>query len=127
MSANDNARAMLEMAEKDLRALKGMNDPDVFAEQIFGFHAQQAIEKTLKAWIASLDLEFPLTHNIARLLAILEENNCDVEAFWELVEYTVYAVAFRYDANEMIGELLNRQDTLNRVEILYNKVNILLK
>lgn len=37
---------------KDLRALQGMSDPDVFADEVFGFHAQQAAEKALKAWLA---------------------------------------------------------------------------
>ena len=29
-----------------------MGDVIVFADEIFGFHAQQAIEKSLKAWLA---------------------------------------------------------------------------
>lgn len=34
------------MADKDLAALAGMSDPTVFADEIFGFHAQQAADKT---------------------------------------------------------------------------------
>jgi hypothetical protein len=46
MSDIDHARVLLEMASYDLRALQHMLDPDAFAEGIFGFHAQQAIEKS---------------------------------------------------------------------------------
>ena len=39
------AAAMLRIAQRDLAALQGMADAAVFADEIFGFHAQQAIEK----------------------------------------------------------------------------------
>lgn len=55
---------LLTMARKDLKALSGMTDADIFAEEIFGFHAQQAIEKALKAWLTWLDVEYPRTHMI---------------------------------------------------------------
>jgi hypothetical protein len=37
------------MAGKALQALQGMIDVHTFANEIFGFHAQQAVEKALKA------------------------------------------------------------------------------
>jgi HEPN domain-containing protein len=45
-----------------------MTDPGVFADEVFGFHAQQAIEKTLKAWIALLGQEYPFVHDVDALL-----------------------------------------------------------
>jgi HEPN domain-containing protein len=32
-----------------------MGDPQVFTDTIFGFHAQQAIEKAVKAWLVLYD------------------------------------------------------------------------
>ena len=122
MNEIDDARAMLSMAERDLRALKGMDDATVFDDEIFGFHVQQAIEKSLKAWIIAIGVEFPFIHNLARLLAILEENGCDVESFWNLVEYTAYAVTFRYDVAEMTDDPLDRPDALEKAQRLYNHV-----
>ena len=52
MSDHNQARLRLEAAEKDVSALRGMGDDSVFADEIFGFHVQQAAEKLLKAWIA---------------------------------------------------------------------------
>ncbi len=122
MNGIDDARAMLSMAERDLRALKGMDDAAVFDDEIFGFHVQQAIEKSLKAWIIAIGVESPFIHNLARLLAILEENGCDVESFWDLVEYTAYAVTFRYDAAEMTDDPLDRSDASEKAQRLYDHV-----
>ena len=122
MNEVDEARAMLSMAEKNLRALKGMDDATVFYDEIFGFHVQQTIAKSLKAWIIAIDVEFPFIHNLARLLAILEENGCDVESFWDLVEYTAYAVTFRYDAAEMTDDPIDRSDASEKSQRLYDHV-----
>jgi HEPN domain-containing protein len=51
MAASDRAVAFLEMARRDLAATQAMADRHVFAVEVFGFHAQQAVEKALKAWI----------------------------------------------------------------------------
>lgn len=39
------------MAKKDHQSLTPMLDAESLSAEIFGFHAQQAIEKTLKAWL----------------------------------------------------------------------------
>jgi len=122
MSDIEHARALLAMAAKDLRALRGMGAPETFADEIFGFHAQQAVEKSLKAWIAALGAEYPLTHNIARLLAILEDLGVNVAPLWSLVDYTVFAVEFRYGALVEEEEPLNRDEVIHRVQELYNQV-----
>ena len=67
MSDIDHARALLGMAYDDLKALQHMRDPDAFAEGIFGFRAQQAIEKSFKTWIAAVGSKYPLIHDIEEL------------------------------------------------------------
>ena len=49
MSSLEHARKMLVMARKDLKAIEGMEDAETFSDEIFGFHAQQTVEKALKA------------------------------------------------------------------------------
>lgn len=122
MSDIEHARALLAMAARDLRALKGMLEPETFADEIFGFHAQQAVEKSLKAWIAALGAEYPLTHNIARLLAILEDLGVKVAPLWDLADYTVFAVEFRYGALIEEEEPLNRNEVIYRVQELFEQV-----
>lgn len=50
MSNLEHARMMLKLAQKDLKAIKGMLDPEVFDDEIFGFHSPQSVEKAIKAW-----------------------------------------------------------------------------
>ena len=44
----EHARMMFSMAYKDLKAMNGMKDEEIFDDEIFGFHAQQSVEKMLK-------------------------------------------------------------------------------
>ncbi len=59
MADAEHARAMLRMAHKDFNALTGMQDNALFADVIFGFHVQQAVEKALKAWLCIYDIALP--------------------------------------------------------------------
>ena len=52
MSDLDQARELVGAAQKDISARRGMGDVAVFADEIFGFHVQQAAEKLFKAWLA---------------------------------------------------------------------------
>ena len=106
---------LLTMARKDLKALSGMTDADIFAEEIFGFHAQQAIEKALKAWLAWLDVEYPRTHDLSLLLSLLQAREADIAPFEDLIEYTPYAVQLRYEAFDALAEPLDRLETIRRV------------
>jgi len=121
MSAPDDARQMLDMAEKDLRALQGMRDREIFVDEVFGFHAQQAIEKSLKAWIAALGEAYPLTHDIGDLLIRLEDLGQDVEPFWDLVGYTAFGARFRYQALEVdeADSIADRAAAIVEVQVLF--------
>ena len=101
MSDLKHARHLLAMAHKDLTALTGMSDPDVFADEIFGFHAPQAAEKALKAWLAALGVVYPLKHDLALLLQLLAKQGAEVSAFNGLDDYTDFTVDFRYLGIEM--------------------------
>lgn len=49
----DLARRFLALAERDLKAFRKLaGDPDI-DDEIVGFHAQQAVEKCLKAVLAN--------------------------------------------------------------------------
>ena len=109
------AGALLGMAYKDFKALKGMMNGEVFDEEIFGFHAQQTIEKSLKAWLALLGKEYPLTHDISALLELLRDSGEEVEQYWDLVDNNVYAVRFRYESLELHDEPLDREAAVQSI------------
>ena len=123
MSALDHARGLLLMARKDFDAMRGMIGNPLFADEVFGFHAQQAIEKALKAWLAARAIDFPLTHDISRLLGLLEQAGVDVSLFWPLVQYTVFAVQARCEAGLMESEAsVDRLAVIAEVEKLLTTV-----
>jgi HEPN domain-containing protein len=49
MNDIDQARSLLNRADKDLAALRAMCHLETVADEIFGFHTQQVVEKALKA------------------------------------------------------------------------------
>ena len=114
----DAARELLAAADRDLSALRGMEDTTVFADEIAGFHAQQAAEKLFKAWLILQGVEYPWTHNLAQLIGLIEQRDSSVAAFRALSEYTPYAVQFRYDAMETDSEPINRQQAVQCLEAL---------
>lgn len=120
MSDREHAYALLSMVRRDLKALQGMTDARSFADEIFGFHAQQAAEKALKAWIAARGEEYPLTHSIAALLALLEKAGCDVRDFWDLTKYSAFAVQFRYETFDLDEPPLDRRAAILEMQALFD-------
>jgi HEPN domain-containing protein len=114
---------LLLMAKKDMAALAGMiNDTVHFSDEIFGFHAEQAIEKALNAWIASLGKVYPFTHDLSLLLKILEKNGIVITGWFDLLELNSFGVQFRYEEFEQNDEMLNRKMILARVGQLIKTV-----
>jgi hypothetical protein len=116
------AQVLLATAERDMSAIKGMGDGTIFADEIFGFHVQQAVEKLLKAWLALLGKAYPATHDLARLLEILKTYDTNVLEFCDLTEYTSYAVRFRYSVSDHDATSLNRSVAVDRVSLLLDVV-----
>lgn len=114
------ARMMHGAAERDLLTLRSMtaSAPD----ESVGFHVQQAAEKALKAWLALLDERYPLTHNIETLMNLLAEKGADTEAFRGLIDYTPYAVEFRYTGIDPDSNPIERDAALTLVESLLGEV-----
>ena len=126
MRETDLARTLLSSAEKDLKAIRNMADADAFADEVFGFHAQQAVEKTLKAWIALLGGEYPFVHDLDALLNTLQRLGADVEALRNLIELNAFAVQFRYEAFESPDEALDRRSVTVEAVALFQKISALL-
>ncbi len=123
MRDTDHARAMLSLAREDLNVLEAMRDPVEFPTRVFGFHAQQAVEKALKAWLALLGVRYPLTHALATLIASVEDSSGEpAEAFRDLDMLTPFAVQYRYEAYEGPFGELNRDWVIARVADLVDLV-----
>lgn len=122
MSDAKCARMLLEAAERDVGALRVMRRSHEIPDEVFGFHVQQAAEKSLKAWLALLGKVYPLTHNLEALLELLSERNDVSCRFRKLIDYTPYAVEFRYEGVESGTEPIDRKSALTLVEALLAQV-----
>ena len=126
MSALEQARRLLRMARKDLKAMNALAAPDAYEPETFGFHAQQAVEKTLKAWLAFRNVSYAPTHNLRYLLDALQQSGCDVSDLWRLLELGPFAVQFRYEAYDSLELELDTNTIREHVVSLINQVEALL-
>ena len=113
---------LFRAAERDITALRFRRGSDEIPDEVFGFHVQQAAEKMLKAHLAVLDKKYPLTHSLEALVHLLAEYGIPSEPFRQLIEYTPYAVEFRYLGVGPDAEPIDREDTLALVETLREQV-----
>jgi HEPN domain-containing protein len=128
MNGVEHAREMLTLAQRDFKALQGMLDVETFADEIFGFHAQQAVEKALKAWLTLVEVEYPRTHDLEELLELLEEHAEPIlEAFYNLLDLTDFAVQFRNRIFEDAEGRLNRGVMIRQVNDLVVHVERLVR
>jgi len=128
MADLEHASSLLRMAHKDFNALVGMQGNSLFADEIFGFHVQQAAEKALKAWLCTYGSgSYPLTHELARLFSLLENQGAEVEPFWTLVQYTMFAVQARYEEGlDDLDEPIDRTGEIRNVSALLTCVEKLI-
>jgi len=85
----------IRYAEADLELATSASPPSGFYEPLC-FHAQQAVEKALKAILVKHGIEFPYTHNVQRLLDLLPAELTRTELVDRAGRVTAYAVSARY-------------------------------
>ncbi|HNQ21773.1 MAG TPA: HEPN domain-containing protein [Phycisphaerae bacterium] len=94
----ENARRLLARARDDAYILTRLATDPSAPDWPLGFHAQQAVEKALKAVLAARGVEYPLTHNLAMLVAKLAQHGVPTPPNAEtLSRLTPFGVALRYD------------------------------
>ena len=92
MTPQEDARVLLALVDRHLRALRLNLDP-AYPDEEWGFTAQQAVEKLLKVRIVLRDERPPCTH----MLNVLAEL-AGVELDPMLLALQPYAVEARYEA-----------------------------
>jgi len=94
---NDLIAEWVRKAEGDyLTASRELSFTDPVTDTIC-FHCQQAAEKYLKAYLIYLDIDFPYTHEIGDLVALLIPHDPEIGHFTETADaLTDYAVDIRY-------------------------------
>jgi len=98
----EEAWRSLRLADRDIKAFKVLNkEPDVHLSIVY-FHAQQAVEKSLKAVLFSQQIEFARTHDLVKLARLLGDQGVMLPVREDqLRRLNPFAVAFRYDDMEI--------------------------
>ncbi len=120
----EQAKRLFSMAKKDVIALRRMVGDEAFADEILGFHAQQAVEKSLKAWLSCLGVAYPKTHDLLEIMeALRSQGEAIPEEIASLEELVDFAVQYRYEGyDDEMG--LDRQETYRRVSLCMEHVAI---
>jgi HEPN domain-containing protein len=94
----DLARVLARKAEGDAKAMRRLASDSEVDDESVGFHAQQAIEKWIKAVMAFHGLDEVRVHDLGRLLELLGDTGIVLPPDADRVdELTIYAVPMRYD------------------------------
>ena len=107
--ANEEVAMLLRLADQDRLAFLTLRANPEIEMRAVGFHAQQAVEKFLKAVLVAHGKVFAPTHDLARLAQALETTGAALPvAIGALKRLNPYAVAFRYDDRDI--HTLTRDD-----------------
>ena len=100
----DLARGWMAKADSDLASARVLaTQPGPYDTACF--HAQQAVEKYLKGFMAFHEVRFPFTHDLEELVALCRQ----IEPGFpisesDVVELSDYAVSLRYDPEFWPGQ-----------------------
>ena len=117
----DLVKGWLRKAESDL-ATAGLCVEAGQALDTACFHAQQAAEKSIKAYLTAYEIDFPFIHNLEKLIDLCAQRDPSFASLKAAAqELTPYAVELRYDdefwpaaetARQAIDTALTIRDTV---------------
>lgn len=97
-SSLEHALALLARARDDLYVVRRLRTEADAPRWVLGFHAQQAVEKALKAVLSGAGQAYPRTHNLVMLVELLLGAGIDLPPDADaLGKLTPYGVALRYE------------------------------
>ena len=98
MKQRELVRALLHKAAQDEAAMARLMPDADLDDELVGFHAQQAVEKSLKAWLAHLGIDYPRVHSLETLVGLLNAHGHELPAgIADVSELTPFATVFRYE------------------------------
>lgn len=121
MAPAEDALLLLRLVERHLGSLRGTLDAASFADEDWGFLAQQTLEKLLKALLVLKAQEPPRSHSLQRLLQELDACGERLTLAPELLELDDFAVQARYDADPTPLPA-DRQRLLELLEALHSEL-----
>lgn len=90
-----SAEAWFAYARSDLALAKTPPSDEILKDSLC-FHAQQAVEKSIKAVLVQLGIAFPKVHSIERLIDLLPASVARTSELIASAQMTAFATTFRY-------------------------------
>ncbi len=120
------AKLLLAKAKDDEILLEEIITNERIREEIVGFHAQQAAEKLLKAFLMARSIPYRRTHDLRELIDLIRDHGIKFpELLMGIRTLSPFTVEFRYDYIPMEEELpFNRQKALEMVRQLRKWVEV---
>ncbi|MEM5820946.1 MAG: HEPN domain-containing protein [Candidatus Aenigmatarchaeota archaeon] len=96
----EDTKKWLKLAEDDLKLSKISLDHDILEYSVF--HAQQAAEKFLKAFLAENNVKIPKTHDLKYIISLCKSIDKSFEQLFELKaeKLTIFSTHARYPEYE---------------------------
>ena len=92
------AHLLIGKADKDEQVLRILLASPEAPYEAIGFHAQQAVEKLIKAVLAARSVRYRRVHDILELIDLLNDNGIPFpETLEEVKRLNPFAVDYRYD------------------------------
>ena len=107
----------LRLADRDIAVIDRIKDiPEIHLSMVC-FHAQQAVEKSLKSVLYERHVDFRRTHDLGELAALLNRSGFPVPCpDADLLKLNPYGVTFRYDDKDI--DLLSRDEAVGMVRTI---------
>ena len=122
-NSNDNlVLKWLSNAHSDL-LIAGIELPEGALYEQLCFHTQQAAEKSLKALLLYLNIDFPFTHNIGLLISFLPTTMQSIPELCNAAILTPYAVITRYPGEVELVSKEDYEESIDTASTIFNWIN----
>ena len=108
----EEAWRSLRLADRDITAFDILKQEPAAHVSIVNFHAQQAVEKALKAVLYARQIEFERVHDLVKLASLLSGQGLALPVSTDQLRLlNPFAVTFRYDDMEIEGVMQEELDS----------------
>ena len=111
-------------ADQDMKAAEALATLENPLRSVACFHAQQAVEKYLKAYLTSKQVEFPRTHNIRELISIIKSIHTELaDKLMPAAILSPYGVEIRYPGDVIEPSDEEMREALKLAKSVCNLLN----
>ena len=123
--SKETVKKWLLLADGDLKTAKDEFDTENPVTNTICFHAQQCVEKYLKAFLTFVQEPFGKTHDIAHLIELCKRHDSTFENLYSLKAHklTRYAVIIRYPDEFYVPSMQEAKHSIEIAEEVKNFVS----